>query len=77
MKKLRDKAKGINKVTKDGKLLASYLHEDVKEAVFEFEKILKNFDITKLNTIGISDNPYCIISYIQEKFKEIFGDFGK
>ena len=62
MKTLREKAKGINKFTKDGELLASYLHEDVKEALLQFYQLLEE------------EHEYC---YLKIRFNEIIGDFEK
>lgn len=75
MKTLRDKAKGINQVTKDGKLLASYLHEDVREAILQEREDLRNLIFELAKVYGGA------ILHYNEKIDDIhsnrFGNFEK
>jgi DNA-binding ferritin-like protein (Dps family) len=58
---------------KDGRVV--YLHEDVKEAVLEFEKYLNDFSITTNYFETKEEYLERILDKIEIKFKEIFGDF--
>lgn len=70
MKELKNKINKAKRVMLDyGDSEKVFLYDDVKKAVFEFEKIF----ITEFRKGNLSANNYIKFG---DKYREVFGDFG-